>query len=73
MIHQQKQLRTCYEKYGFAEVEPASGGGFAIRIIKTHRGRAPVYGHVSYVSGSVFKWDSEQEALDFLAETVGDL
>lgn len=73
MTPQQKQLRTQYEKYGFAEVEPAEGGGFAIRIIQTQRGKTPVYGHVSYVSGSVFKWDSKQEALDFLIETLGDL
>ena len=73
MTPQQKQLRTCYEKYGFAEVEPAEGGGFAIRIIQTHRGKTPVYGHVSYASGSAFKWDSEQEAVTFLAETLADL
>lgn len=73
MTPQAKQLRTCYEKYAFAEVEPAEGGGYAIRIIATHKGRAPVYGYVSYASGSAFKFDSEQAALDFLAETLGEL
>lgn len=73
MTPQQKQLLTCYEKYGFAEVEPVEGGGFAIRIIQAQRGKTPVYGHISYASGSIFKWDSEQEAVVFLAETLGDL
>lgn len=73
MTPQAKQLRTCYEKYAFAEVEPAEGGGYAVRIITTHKGRAPVYGHVSYASGSAYKWDTEAEALDFLAETLGEL
>ncbi|WP_081195754.1 hypothetical protein [Halomonas sp. BC1] len=73
MTHQQKQLRTQYEKYAFAKVERAEGGGYAIRIITTHRGKTPVYGHVCYASGSVYKWDNEAEALEFLAETLGDL
>ncbi len=73
MTPQQKQLIEQYKKYAFAEVEPAGGGGFAIRIITTHRGKTPVYGHVSYASGSAYKWDTEAEALDFLAETLGEL
>lgn len=72
MNHQRHQLRTVYEKYGFAEVEP-HGTGYAIRIIKTHQGKAPVYGYVSYTSGSVFTWDSEAEALEFLADVLWDL
>lgn len=73
MTPQQKQLIEQYKKYAFAEVEPAEGGGFAIRIITTHRGKTAVYGHVSYASGSAFKWDTEAEALAFLADTLGDL
>ena len=73
MTPQQKQLRTSFERYSFAEVEPADGGGYAIRIITTHKGRTPVYGHVSYASGSAYKWDTEAEALNFLADTLGDL
>lgn len=73
MTPQQKQLRTQFEKYSFAEVEPATGGDYAIRIITTHRGKTPIYGHVSYASGSAYKWAAEQEALDFLADTLGDL
>lgn len=73
MTPQQKQLIEQYKKYAFAEVEPAEGGGFAIRVIKTHRGKTPIYGHVSYASGSTYKWNSEQEALDFLADTLDGL
>jgi hypothetical protein len=73
MTPQQKQLRKQYKKYAFAEVEPAEGGGFAIRIITTHRGKTPVYGHVSYASGSAYKWDTQAEALAFLADTLDGL
>ncbi|MGO2243301.1 MAG: hypothetical protein ACTH5D_16235 [Halomonas sp.] len=73
MTPQQKQLIEQYKKYAYAQVEPAGGGGYAVRIITTHKGRAPVYGHVSYASGSAYKWDTEAEALDFLAETLGEL
>lgn len=72
MNPQYLQLRACYEKYGFAEVVPY-GSGFAIHIIKSHQGKKPVYGHVSYTSGSVFIWDTEQASLSFLADTLDGL
>lgn len=72
MNAQYKQLRKAFESYSHAKVEPY-GSGFAIRIIKAHRGKNPIYGHVSYTSGSVFTWDTEQEALAFLADTLDDL
>lgn len=72
MNPQYQQLRACYEKYGFAEVV-SHGSAFAIRIIKAHQGRKPVYGHVSYTSGSVFTWDTQQAALAFLADTLDGL
>jgi hypothetical protein len=73
MTPQAKQLRIYYEKYAFAEVEPAEGGGFVIRVIKAHKGKTPIYGYVCYGSGSPYKWDTQAEAMDFLADALGDL
>jgi len=66
------QLRKAFERYSVAEVVPY-GSGFAIRIVTTHKGKKPVYGHVSYTSGSVFVWDSRADALEFLADALDGL
>lgn len=72
MNPQAKQLRSSFEKYSTAEVVP-HGSGYAIRIVLSHRGTKPVYGHVSYTSGSTFTWDTQQDALAFLADTLDGL
>lgn len=72
MNAQFQQLRKAFERYSVAEVVP-HGSGFAIRIVTTQKGSKPVYGHVSYTSGSVFVWDSIEDAYAFLADALDGL
>tara|TARA_R100001129_G_scaffold164002_1_gene129958 strand:+ start:558 stop:779 length:222 start_codon:yes stop_codon:yes gene_type:complete len=72
MNAQFQQLRKAFERYSVAEVVP-HGSGFAIRIVAAQKGSKPVYGHVSYTSGSVFVWDSKEDASAFLADALDGL